>query len=84
MMFLFQQNRVSEVQQSFDTWGLASERAFPPLLQAVRELALRDEQDTERRLVEALATQLKMSKRTVIVDNIPTEVSLFENTELGA
>jgi hypothetical protein len=35
------------------------------LLQAVRELALRDKDDTERRLVEALATQLKMGKRTI-------------------
>ncbi len=84
MMFLFQQNRVSEVQQSFDNWGLASDRAFPPLLQAVRELALRDSQDTERRLVEALATQLKMNRRTVLVNNVPTEVSMFENTESGA
>jgi hypothetical protein len=65
LMYLFYQNRAGEVQQTFDNWGLASERAFPPLLQAVRELALRDKDDTERRLVEALATQLKMGKRTI-------------------
>jgi adenine-specific DNA methylase len=65
LMFLFQQNRASEVQQAFDNWGLANDRAFAPLLQAVRELALRDKDDTEKRLVEALAVQLKMTKRTV-------------------
>lgn len=64
LMFLFQQNRASEVQQAFDNWGLANDRAFAPLLQAVRELALRDKDDTEKRLVEALAVQLKMTKRT--------------------
>jgi adenine-specific DNA methylase len=65
MMRLFQQNRASEVQQAYDAWGLANDRAFPPLLQAVRELALHDRQDTERRLVEALATQLKLNRRQV-------------------
>ena len=59
LMFLFQQNRAVEVQQLFETWGLANERAFKPLLQAVRELAVRDKQESERRLVEALATQLR-------------------------
>ena len=78
LMVLFQQNRVSEVQQTFDKWGLAGERAFPPLLQAVRELALRDKDDTERRLVEALAAQLKMNRRTVLVNNVATDMPLFE------
>ncbi len=78
LMFLFQQNRAGEVQQTFDGWGLSSERAFAPLLQAVRELALRDNDDTERRLVEALAVQLKMNKRTILVNNVPTEVPMFE------
>jgi adenine-specific DNA methylase len=77
LMWLFQQNRTSEVQQLFDTWGLASERAFKPLLQAVRELALRDKQDTERRLVEALATQLKMNKRMVVREGKTQEEDLF-------
>jgi hypothetical protein len=61
----------------FDTWGLANERAFKPLLQAVRELALRDNQDTERRLVEALATQLKMNKRMVVREGGAQEEDLF-------
>jgi hypothetical protein len=81
LMFLFQLNRASEVQQTFDSWGLASERAFAPLLQAVRELALRDNDDTERRLVEALAAQLKMNKRTILVNNVATEVPMFENVD---
>lgn len=81
LMFLFHQNRASEVQQTFDIWGLASERAFAPLLQAVRELALRDKDDTERRLVEALAAQLKMNKRTILVNNVPTEMPMFETVE---
>jgi hypothetical protein len=77
LMFLFHKNRTSEVQQLFDAWGLASDRAFKPLLQAVRELALRDRQDTERRLVEALATQLKMNRRTVVVNQEIREEPLF-------
>ena len=78
LMMLFNQNRTGEVQQAFDGWGLSSERAFGPLLQAVRELAVRDERDTERRLVEALATQLKMNHRTVVADNMPEDVPLFD------
>jgi len=57
---------------------LASERAFSPLLQAIRELAVRDGKDTERRLVEALATQLKMNRKVVIADNVVRETALFE------
>jgi hypothetical protein len=78
LMALFQQNRTYEVQQAFDGWGLASERAFSPLLQAIRELAVRDGKDTERRLVEALATQLKMNRKVVIADNVVREAALFE------
>jgi hypothetical protein len=78
LMLLFQQNRPGEVQQAFDAWGLSSERAFSPLLQAIRELALRDGKETERRLVEALATQLKMNRRVVIEENIVREVPLFD------
>jgi putative DNA methylase len=77
LMFLLDQNRVSEMQQAFESWGLASERAFVPLLQAVRELAVRDKRDTERRLVEALATQLKMNRKVVVVDNLFQETQLF-------
>jgi hypothetical protein len=78
LMFLLQQNRAGEVQGMFESWGLANERAFKPLLQAVRELALRDKQDTERRLVEALATQLRMNRRTIIVANELQDQPLFE------
>ncbi|MBN2562789.1 MAG: DUF1156 domain-containing protein, partial [Phycisphaerae bacterium] len=78
LMFLLQQNRTSELQQQFDAWGLANDRAFKPLLQAVRELASRDKQDDERRIVEALASQLKMNRKTIVVNNVVRETPLFE------
>ena len=81
LMALFQQNRTCEVQQAFDAWGLASERAFIPLLQAIRELAVRDGKDTERRLVEALATQLKMNHRTVVEENVVQKVRYLNMEE---
>ncbi len=81
LMYLFQQNRTLDVQQLFESWGLSNDRAFKPLLQAVRELAIRDRQDTERRLVEALATQLRMNKKTIIVANEMKEVALFDAIE---
>jgi len=72
LMYLFEKNRVADVQQLFDAWALASEKAFAPLLQAVRELALRDKDDTERRIAEALASQLKVTKRTVLENQTVT------------
>jgi hypothetical protein len=48
------------------------------LLQAIRELTLRDGKDTERRLVEALATQLKMNRKVIIAGNVVREAPLFE------
>jgi len=81
LMHLFQKNRAGEVQQSFDRWGLKDELAFPPLLQAIRELAVRDRQDTEKQLVEALASYLKLNKRQVIVGNKIMEASLFEDND---
>jgi hypothetical protein len=60
---------------------LPVERAFKPLLQAVRELAVRDKQDSERRLVEALATQLRMNRMTIVVANEMKEVPLFDSME---
>ncbi|HBL53863.1 MAG TPA: hypothetical protein DDZ34_07545 [Syntrophaceae bacterium] len=72
LMCLFEKNRITDVQQLFDTWALASEKAFAPLLQAVRELALRDKDDTERRIAEALASQLKVTKRTVLENQTVT------------
>jgi adenine-specific DNA methylase len=65
LMALFQRNQAGELQTLYDSWGLASERAFPPLLQAIRELALEDGNETERRLVEALATQLNLTRQQV-------------------
>lgn len=86
LMRLLQQNRTAEVQQLYDAWGLANDRAFSPLLQAVRELSLHDRQDTERRLVEALATQLKLNQRQVeVVENgrsMMRDEPLFEMIEI--
>jgi hypothetical protein len=47
-------------------------------LQAVRELALEDHVAEEQRLVESLASQLKMNRRAV-KDNLMTETSLFDH-----
>jgi hypothetical protein len=80
-MYLFDKNRAVEVQQLFDAWGLASEKAFAPLLQAVRELALRDKDDTEKRIAEALATQLKVTKRTVLENLTVTADMRYEEQE---
>jgi hypothetical protein len=81
LMFLLQQNRASEMQEAYDGWGLAGDPAFKPLLQAVRELALRDRQDTERRIVEAVATQLHLNRRSVVSENRIYETPLFEYGE---
>jgi putative DNA methylase len=77
LMALFQRNQAGEVQSLYESWGLASERAFPPLLQAIRELALQDGNETERRLVEALATQLKLSRQQVVEDGVLKEGPFF-------
>jgi hypothetical protein len=77
LMALFHRNRADEVQSLYESWGLASERAFPPLLQAIRELALQDGNETERRLVEALATQLKLSRQQVVEDGVVKEGPFF-------
>lgn len=81
LMALFQRNQAADVQRLYDEWGLASERAFPPLLQAIRELALQDGNDTERRLVEALATQLKMTRRQVVEDGVMKEGPFFPSID---
>ena len=77
LIFLFHKSRANEVQEAFDSWGLANEHAFSPLLQAVRELAVRDGHEMERRLVEALATQLKMNRKVFIENNKVKEAPLF-------
>lgn len=79
LMSLFQKNQTVEVQKLFDSWGLANERAFKPVLLAVRELASDQGQDTERRLVEALASQLKMNRKTVMVGQEIREEQLFDD-----
>ena len=78
LMLLLRQNRAGDVQALYDSWGLAGDPAFPRLLQAVRELALEDHQVEEQRLVEALASQLKMNRRIVVEENIIRETPLFE------
>lgn len=77
LMALFHRNQAADVQRLYEEWGLASERAFPPLLQAIRELALQDGNDTERRLVEALATQLKLTRRQAIEDGAMNDAPFF-------
>jgi len=77
LMALFQGNRAVDVQRLYDEWGLASEQAFPPLLQAIRELALQDGNETEQRLVEALATQLKLTRRQVVEEGVMKEGPFF-------
>ena len=77
LMALFQRNQAGEVQSLYESWGLASERAFPPLLQAIRELAFQDGNETERRLVEALATQLKLSRQQVVEDGLVKDGPFF-------
>jgi hypothetical protein len=76
-MYLLRQNRASEVQAAYDLWGLAGDSAFPRVLQAVRELASDDHDADEQRLVEALAGQLKMSRR-VVEGNVVRDASLFD------
>ncbi|MEI6781610.1 MAG: hypothetical protein WCQ21_11910 [Verrucomicrobiota bacterium] len=65
------------MQSLYESWGLACERAFPPLLQAIRELALQDGNETERRLVEALATQLKLGRQQVMEDGVVKDAPFF-------
>jgi putative DNA methylase len=78
LMLLLRQNRAGDVQALYDSWGLAGDPAFPRLLQAVRELALEDHQVEEQRLVESLASQLKMNRRVVVEENVVKETPLFD------
>lgn len=80
LMYLLRQNRASDVQSAYDQWGLAGDPAFPRLLQAVRELALADHDAEEQRLVESLASQLKMSRRMVVGGTEVRDASLFDYT----
>jgi len=78
LMHLLKQNRAGGVQAAYDTWGLAGDPAFPRLLQAVRELAVKDHQTEEQRLVESLASQLKMYRRVVVEEGVVKETLLFD------
>jgi len=78
LMHLLKQNRASEVQTAYDTWGLAGDPAFPRLLQTVRELAVQNHQAEEQRLVESLASQLKMYRRVVVEEGVVKEALLFD------
>lgn len=78
LMLLLKQNRADEVQARYEEWGLAGDPAFPRVLQAVRELALQDHQGEEQRLVESLASQLKMNRRVIVQNNVVRETSLFD------
>lgn len=77
LMYLLRQNRASDVQAAYDLWGLAGDPAFPRVMQAVRELALENHEAEEQRLVESLASQLKMNRR-VVENSVVKETSLFE------
>lgn len=82
LMYLLRQNRAGDVQTSFDLWGLSGDPAFPRVLQAVRELALENHEAEEQRLVESLASQLKMNRR-VVENNVVKETSLFDAYTVG-
>ena len=77
LVALFQRNQATDVQRLYEEWGLASERAFPPLLQAIRELALQDGNDIERRLVESLASQLKLTRQQVVENGEMKDAPFF-------
>ena len=79
LMYLLKKNRPGEVQAAYDEWGLKGEPTFPRLLQAVRELALEDHQAEEQRLVESLASQLKMNRTVVTTGEEVRETLLFDN-----
>jgi hypothetical protein len=77
-MHLLKQNRAGDVQAAYDTWGLAGDPVFRRLLQAVRELAMQDHQPEEQRLVESLASQLKMYRRVAVEGGVVRETPLFD------
>lgn len=83
LMHLLRQNRAGDVQSLYESWGLAGDPAFPRLLQAVRELALEGHQTEEKRLVESLASQLRMNRRAVVEENIVKEMPLFAYGQSG-
>jgi putative DNA methylase len=75
LMFLLAANRAAEVQECFENWALAAEPAFLPLIQALHSLADREQHLEEKKLIEALAAQLKLGRRTVVDDGKVQEIS---------
>jgi putative DNA methylase len=73
LMFLLSGNRAAEVQECFENWGLAAEPAFLPLIQALHSLADRETRAEEKKLIEALAAQLKLNRRTVVNAGVVSE-----------
>ena len=73
LMFLLSGNRGAEVQESFENWGLAAEPAFLPLIQALHSLADRERRAEEKKLIEALAAQLKLNRRKVVEAGVVSE-----------
>jgi hypothetical protein len=78
-MFLLSGNRAAEVQECFESWGLAAEPAFLPLIQALHSLADREARTEEKKLIEALAAQLKLNRRKVVEAGLVREESTLED-----
>lgn len=79
LMFLLSGNRAAEVQECFENWGLAAEPAFLPLIQALHSLADREGRAEEKKLIEALAAQLKLNRRKVVEAGVVREESTLED-----
>jgi len=79
LMFLLSGNRAAELQEGFENWGLAAEPAFLPLIQALHSLADRERRAEEKKLIEALAAQLKLNRRTVVEAGVVREESTLED-----
>ena len=71
-------NRAAELQASFENWGLAAEPAFLPLIQALHSLADRERHVEEKKLIEAVAAQLKLNRRKVVEAGVVREESTLE------
>jgi hypothetical protein len=71
-------NRAAELQASFENWGLAAEPAFLPLIQALHTLADRERRAEEKKVIEALAAQLKLNRRTLVEAGVVREESTLE------
>jgi putative DNA methylase len=79
LMFLLSGNRAAELQENFENWGLAAEPAFLPLIQALHSLADRERRSEEKKLIEALAAQLKLNRRKVVEAGVVREESTLED-----